>query len=276
VNGKSFYQKHWEKPPEYARTVRIYSSHNEGDGEYLICDNLPTLLFLAQMGGLELHPWFSRVDPAPDARGRSLTFSGSEANLEKSVLNYPDFVIFDLDPYLYSGKEGKGEEPELHRKAFKRTRELALRLREMLGRLGLEIFVKTSGRTGLHLYLPILRKLDYDSVRHIAETIGRHALQEWPDEVTLEWSVERRTGKIFFDYNQNTRGKSLASIFSPRRHPLGTVSMPVDWGHLERVYPTDFTLRTVPGILEAEGDPWAGILAAKQDLGELLEAATAG
>ncbi|HKP50382.1 MAG TPA: hypothetical protein VJU17_10235, partial [Gemmatimonadales bacterium] len=201
VNGKSFYQKHWEKPPEYARTVRIYSSHNEGDGEYLICDNLPTLLFLAQMGGLELHPWFSRIDPAPDARGRSLRFSGSEANLERSVLNYPDFVIFDLDPYLYSGKEGKGEEPELHRKAFTRTRELALRLRDMLGGLGLEIFVKTSGRTGLHLYLPIVRKFDYDAARGIAETIARYALQQWPKAITLEWSVPRRTGKIFFDYN---------------------------------------------------------------------------
>jgi bifunctional non-homologous end joining protein LigD len=276
VMGKSFYQKHWDNPPEFARTVSIYSSHTEGDGDYLICENLPTLLWLGQMAGLEMHPWFSRIDPSPDARGRGRKFSGSEMALKKSVLNYPDFVVFDLDPYQYSGREGKGEEPELHRKAFKRTRDLALRLRDLLGRLGLETFVKTSGRTGLHLYLPILRKLDYDSVRGIAGTIGRHALQEWPDEVTLEWSVERRTGKIFFDYNQNTRGKSLASIFSPRRHPLGTVSMPVDWDNLERVYPTDFTLRTAPGILEAEGDPWAGILAAKQDLGELLEATTAG
>lgn len=271
VNGKSFYQKHWEKPPEYARTVRIYSSHNEGDGEYLICDNLPTLLFLAQMGGLELHPWFSRVDPAPDARGRSFTFSGSEANLEKSVLNYPDFVIFDLDPYLYSGKEGKGEEPELHRKAFKRTRELALRLRDMLGRLDLEIFVKTSGRTGLHLYLPIVRKFDYDAARGIAETIARYALQQWPKEITLEWSVPRRTGKIFFDYNQNSRGKSLASIFCPRRHPMGTVSMPVTWDQLEKIYPTDFTLHTVPGVLEEDGDPWAKVLSTKQDLDALLQ-----
>jgi len=271
VNGKSFYQKHWEKPPAYARTVTIYSSHKEGDGEYLICDNLPTLLFLAQMGGLELHPWFSRVDPAPDARGRSRKFSGSEADLEKSVLNYPDFIIFDLDPYLYSGREGKGDEPELHQKAFKRTRELALRLREMLGRLGLEIFVKTSGRTGLHLYLPILRKFDYDSARSVAETIGRYALQQWPQEVTLEWSVPRRTGKIFFDYNQNSRGKSLASIFCPRRHPLGTVSMPVAWEDLERIYPTDFTLHTVPGMVERDGDPWAGILSSKQDLDALLE-----
>jgi bifunctional non-homologous end joining protein LigD len=271
IHGKSFYQKHWRPAPPFARTVTIFSSHNEGDSEYLICDNLATLLFLAQMGGLELHPWFSRVDPAPDARGRSRTFSGSEENLEKSVLNYPDFVIFDLDPYLYSGREGKGEEPELHRKAFSRTRSLALRLRDMLGRLDLEIFVKTSGRTGLHLYLPLVRKFDYDAARNIAETIGRFALQQWPDEVTLEWAVVRRTGKIFFDYNQNSRGKSLSSIFCPRRHPMATVSMPVEWDELESVYPTDFSLRTVPDLLEERGDPWADILSAKQDLTELLE-----
>jgi bifunctional non-homologous end joining protein LigD len=276
VTGKSFYQKHWDNPPAFARTVAIYSSHTEGDGDYLLCDNLPTLLWLGQMGGLELHPWFSRIDPAPDARGRGRKFSGSEGTLKRSVLNYPDFVVFDLDPYQYSGREAKGEEPELHRKAFKRTRDLALRLHELLGRLGLEIFVKTSGRTGLHLYLPILRKFDYDAVRSIAETIGRYALQAWPREVTLEWSVKRRTGKIFFDYNQNTRGKSLASILCPRRHPLGTVSMPLDWDQLERVYPTDFTLRTVPGILEEQGDPWAGIISAKQDLAQLVEQRSAG
>jgi bifunctional non-homologous end joining protein LigD len=276
IQGKSFYQKHWDNPPTYARTVSIYSSHNEGDSEYLICENLPTLLFLAQMGGLELHPWFSRVDPGPDARGRSRKFSGSEATLEKSVLNYPDFVIFDLDPYLYSGREAKGEEPELHRKAFNQTRSLALRLRDMLARLGLEIFVKTSGRTGLHLYLPVVRKFDYDAARNIAETIGRFALQQWPKEVTLEWAVVRRTGKIFFDYNQNARGKSLSSIFCPRRHPLATVSMPVDWDQLEEIYPTDFTLRTVPDLLEEQGDPWSDILDAKQDLTELLDSRSAG
>jgi bifunctional non-homologous end joining protein LigD len=232
---------------------------------------IATLLFLAQMGGLELHPWFSRVDTTPDARGKSKNFSGSEENLERSVLNYPDFVIFDLDPYLYSGREGKGEEPELHRKAFRQTCDLALRLRDLLAGLGLEIFAKTSGRTGLHLYLPIVRKFDYDAARTIAETIGRYALQQWPREVTLEWAVVRRTGKIFFDYNQNSRGKSLASIFCPRRHPLGTVSMPVEWDQLGQIYPTDFTLRTVPALLEEQGDPWADILSAKQDLAQLLE-----
>ena len=276
IAGKSFYQKHWDNPPDFVRTVSIYSAHTGGDTDYVICENLTTLLWLAQMAGLELHPWFSRVDPAPDARGRGRAFSGSEATVDQSVLNYPDFVVFDLDPYDYSGREAKGEEPELHRRAFKRTRDLALRLRELLAGLGLETFVKTSGRTGLHLYLPILRKFDYDAVRGIAETIGRYALQEWPKEVTLEWSVKRRTGKIFFDYNQNSRGKSLASIFAPRRHPLGTVSMPVAWERLEQVYPTDFTLRTVPDLLRQQGDPWAGILSAKQNLAQLIEERTAG
>jgi len=275
VTGKSFYQKHWDNPPAFVRNIAIYSSHTEGDGNYLICENLATLLWLSQMAGLEMHPWFSRVDLKPDARGRSRKFSGSEAALDKSVLNFPDFVVFDLDPYEYSGREGKGEEPELHRRAFNRTRDLALRLRELLGALSLETFVKTSGRTGLHLYLPIVRKFDYDAARSIAETIGRYALRQWPDEVTLEWSVERRTGKIFFDYNQNSRGKSLASIFSPRRHASGTVSMPVDWKQLEDVYPTDFTISTVPDLLDRQGDPWAGILGAKQDLAELLEQRTA-
>ena len=123
--------------------------------------------------------------------------------------------------------------------------------------------------------MPILRKFDYETVRGIAETIGRYAEQRWPDEVTLEWTVKRRTGKIFFDYNQNVRGKSLAAIFAPRRHPLATVSMPVEWEQLERIYPTDFTIRNVPDILERQGDPWAGILEAKQDLAALLEQQTA-
>lgn len=271
IGGKSFYQKHWDAPPAFARTVAIYSSHGETDGDYLICENLPTLLWLGQMASLELHAWYSRTDPEPDATAHGLRFTGSEAALEKSVLNYPDFVVFDLDPYDYSGREARGAEPELHRRAFNRTRKLALQVREQLERLGLATYVKTSGRTGLHLYLPIVRELDFDAAREVAETIAKHALRERPHEVTIDWAVERRRGKIFFDYNQNTRGKSLAVPYSMRRHPNATVSTPVRWEELERVYPTDFTLRTVPDRLEAGGDPWDGILEAKQDLGAILE-----
>jgi bifunctional non-homologous end joining protein LigD len=266
IEGKSFYQKHWDDPPPFTRTVAIYSSQGDADGDYLLCENLATLLWLAQMGSLELHAWYSRTEPTPDAVGRGRRFTGSEAALEESVLNYPDFIVFDLDPYDYSGRESRGSEPELHRRAFNRTRKLALRVRERLEQLGLSTWVKTSGRTGLHLYLPIVRDLTFDAARDVAATIARHAVSEQPREVTLDWSVERRRGKIFFDYNQNVRGKSLAVPFSPRRHPAATVSMPVGWDELEQIYPTDFTLRTVPDLLES-GDPWDGILDAKQDLG---------
>jgi len=174
--------------------------------------------------------------------------------------------VFDLDPYEYSGKERRGDEPELNRRAFNRTRALALRLRGMLEELNLNTWVKTSGRTGLHLYLPILRELDFDATRGVAQTIARQVRDQNPKDVTIEWAVEKRRGRIFFDYNQNVRGKSLAVPFSPRRHPMGTVSMPLTWDELGSVYPTDFTLRTVPDRLEASGDPWAGILESKQDL----------
>ena len=270
IGGKSFFQKHWDTVPPFVRTVAIYSRAGDADGDYIICENVATLLWLAQMAGLELHAWYSRTARAPDALGRGKRFTGSEAALDKSVLNYPDFVVFDLDPYLYSGKEARGAEPELHRRAFQRTRALALRVREQLAGLGLETWIKTSGRTGLHLYLPIVRDLDFDAARGVAETIAHHALRAHPREVTVDWAVKQRTGKIFFDYNQNSRGKSLAVPYSPRQHAAGTVSTPVAWSELESVYPTDFTLRTVPDRLERDGDPWAAILQSKQDLGAIL------
>jgi bifunctional non-homologous end joining protein LigD len=271
IGGKSFFQKHWDNAPPFARRVAIYSSSGDTDGEYLICENLATLLWLAQMGSLELHAWFSRVETGPDTRVRSRIFTGSEAALERSILNYPDFVVFDLDPYLYSGREARGAEPELNRKAFARTRTLALRIRDLLDALDLATFIKTSGRTGLHLYLPIKRELSYDEVREIAGTIARHVRNDHPREVTIEWSVSARRGKIFFDFNQNSRGKSVATPFSPRKHPAGTVSATLWWEELEKVYPTDFTLLTMPDRLEEDGDPWAGILEAKQDLHPVLE-----
>ena len=276
VTGKSFFQKHWDPVPPFAKVVKIHSSSTGEDTEYLLCENTVTLLWLGQMAGLELHSWFSRIDPEPDARKLGRRFHGSEATLKRSVLNYPDFILFDLDPYIYSGREGRGAEPELHRKAFNRTRTLALQIREMLEGLGLSTFIKTSGRTGLHLYLPIVRTLDYDSARRVAETIGRAVLDKHPKEVTLEWSVPRRRGKIFFDFNQNSRGKSLAAPYSPRRHAGGTVSTPLAWEELEKVYPTDFTLRTVPDRLEKRGDPWSDILQAKQSLENVLEGQEVG
>ncbi len=189
--------------------------------------------------------------------------------IERSTLNYPDYLVLDLDPYIYSGKEAKGEEPALNKKAFDKVCRMALVLREMLAEMRIQSFVKTSGRTGLHIYVPIVRNIDYDQVRSVAGTLGKHLLSLHPKDVTMDWAVVKRTGKIFFDHNMNARTKTLASIYSPRMSQTGTVSVPVDWDELSSIYPEEFTLRTVPGRLADKGDLWQDILDHKSDLRSL-------
>lgn len=272
IGGEHFYQKHWETPlPDFVETVGLFSEHGQGDQEYLLCNNLATLLWLGQVANLEFHAWFSRVSPHPDGCHLSREFAGSLEGIQGSLLNYPDFIVFDLDPYIYSGGEAKGTEPELNRKAFAATHQVALWLKEALDSLRLPSFVKTSGRTGLHIYVPILRQLDYDAVRSLTETIGRFVVQGHPSEITMEWAVEKRRGRIFLDYNQNARGKTLAAPYSPRVAAEATVSMPLRWEELGEVYPTDFTILSAPGRLARIGDLWSGIVEAKVDLGALLE-----
>jgi bifunctional non-homologous end joining protein LigD len=271
VAGGHFYQKHYEQPlPEFVETVWLYSDHNKGDGEYLLGNNLATLLWLGQVADIELHTWYSRVDTSGDAEGLPTTFAGSLENMQQSALNYPDFVVFDLDPYLYSGNEARGAEPELHPEGFQATCQVALWLKDLLDGLGLASFVKTTGRTGLHIYVPITRTLDYHATHSISETLARFLVQQHPKEATMEWAVDKRTGKVFVDYNQNVRGKTLASIYSPRVLPWAAVSMPLCWDEVGKVFPTDFTILTAAARLQQVGDLWSGILEAKHDLAGLL------
>jgi bifunctional non-homologous end joining protein LigD len=271
IDGEFFFQKHVDAPlPEFVETVDLYSGSNEADQQYIMCNNLPTLIWLGQLADLELHTWYSRVDPEPDGHGLPAMFTGSEENIRASLLNYPDFIVLDLDPYIYSGKENKGDEPELNRKAFAKTCEVAGWLKEILDSLSLTSFIKTSGKTGLHIYVPVLRKLDYGAARAAAETIGHYLLQQHPRDVTMEWAVEKRAGKVFYDHNQNVRGKTLASVYSPRPHPHAPVSMPLRWEELGQVYPTDFTILNAPERLARAGDLWANILEAKNDLAGML------
>jgi bifunctional non-homologous end joining protein LigD len=271
ISGQHFYQKHYEQPvPAFVETVWLYSDHNKGDGEYILINNLPTLLWLGQLADIELHTWYSRVNPAGDAEDIPTTFAGSLDNMHQSTLNYPDFVVFDLDPYLYSGKEARGAEPELHPEGFAATSQVALWLKEMLDGLGLASYVKTTGRTGLHIYVPITRKLDYHATHSISETLARFLEQQHPKEVTTEWAVDKRKGKVFADYNQNVRGKTLASIYSPRVLPWAAVSMPLRWDEVGKVFPTDFTILSAPDRLLKVGDLWVDILDKKHDLAGAL------
>ena len=146
-------------------------------------NNLATLVWLAQLADIEMHPWLSRT--APDVDGAHLTtdFGGSRERIESSALNHPDFIVFDLDPYIYSGRERKGDEPELNKDAFLKTVEVALALKDILDDLSLSSFLKTSGKTGLHIYLPVLRQYDYKVTRKACETIGHFLMRGRPRDV---------------------------------------------------------------------------------------------
>jgi bifunctional non-homologous end joining protein LigD len=273
VLDSHFYQKHWEAPlPAFVERVLLWSEQFREDQDYLLCNNLPTLLWLGQIADIELHTWYSRVDPQPDAPELPQTFTGSARNFGRSLLNYPDFIVFDLDPYIYAGHEARGEEPQLNRKAFQKTCEVGFWLKDVLDSLSLSSFVKTTGKTGLHIYVPILRQLTYDETRAAADTIGRFILRAHPKDVTMEWSTAKRTGKVFFDHNQNTKGKTLASIYSPRPTPWAGVSMPVRWDELRDIYPPDFNILNACDRVEKTGDLWANILNEKHDISQLLQA----
>ncbi len=274
TDGSSFYQKHWPSafPKEFhVARASIYSAHNDADGDYILVNNLQTLIWLAQLADLEIHAWMARVDPEPDARGLPTEFAGSQETMDRSVLNYPDFMVFDLDPYIYAGTEKKGEEPALNRRAFEKTREMAFSLKALLEQLRLSSFVKTTGKTGLHIYVPVLRQYTYDEIRAASAAVGQFMVQQHPADLTMEWQTVKRTGMIFFDHNQNTRGKTLAAEYSLRPSPQAAVSAPVTWEELARVYPTDFDIDTEPERLAKVGDLWAEILASKQDLKALIE-----
>ncbi|HSQ02895.1 MAG TPA: non-homologous end-joining DNA ligase, partial [Burkholderiales bacterium] len=277
ILGQRFFQKHWHDAlPAFVETITVFSEHKDESHENLLCNNLATLLWLAQSGTLEFHVWHSRAKPGPDATSKSTDYASSLEALESSVLNYPDYVLFDIDPYIYSGNEAPGAEPELNTVAFEKGKEVAFRLRELLQSMSLEPIVKTSGKTGLHVFVPIRRTLDFDAARQVSELVGRHLVRLYPKDITVEWSVPKRTGKIFIDYNMNVRGKTLNVAYSPRGEPGAPVSMPLTWDELPQAHPLDFRITNVMQRLWQNGDRWKDALTRKQSLERALGRTNAG
>lgn len=271
IHGERFYQKHWDAAlPSFVETITLFSGTKGVNHTYIACNNLATLLWLGHLGTLEFHVPHMRAARHPDGDALSFEFTDNEENLDRSILNYPDYLAFDLDPYIYAGHEKAGDEPEFSEAGFAKGKEVAFWLKELLDSLGLKSFVKLSGKTGLHIFAPIVRNLTFDEVRAICETFSRSLLVAHPNDITIEWSTQKRTGKIFMDYNMNVRGKTLNCAYSPRALPGCPVSTPVTWEELPTADPRNFTLDTAPARLEKVGDLWAGLLDAKVDLMGLL------
>ncbi len=209
-------------------------------------------------GAVEIQPWYSRVTPDA-AAAATQTFTGSDVNLDRSVLNVPDFVVFDLDP------PGGARTEE----AFQAAVEVARLLRDALGDVQLDAFPKTSGKSGIHVYVPIRRQYSFEEARAFAHSIAKEVASLHPAHLTTVLAPEKRGGRVFLDVNQNARGKSVVAPYSARPTPEATVSTPVTWDELDYgADPRAFTIATLPERLREHGHLWKDMLRRRQVLPE--------
>jgi DNA ligase D-like protein (predicted polymerase) len=200
----------------------------------LVLDEPAAAVWAVQMNTVVFHPWPSRAENSDN----------------------PDQLRIDLDPQ--PGTDFDDAVPA------------ALALRDVLSEAGLTAFIKTSGNRGLHVYAPIEPKREFLDVRHAVIAAARELERRMPDKVTTNWWKEERGERIFLDFNQANRDRTIAGAYSPRALPHAPVSCPITWDELENVNPKDFTILTVPERLKAVGDPWADMNAEPGTIDTLL------
>ena len=233
--GDAFFQKRVPKgAPDYVETARIEFPSGRTADE--ICPTeIAVAAWCAQMGTITFHPWPVRRDD----------------------VDHPDELRLDLDPQ--PGTD------------FSDAVRVAATARELLGDLGYSGFPKTSGGRGVHIYVRIEPRWTFTDVRHAAIAFGRELERRLPGEVTTKWWKEERGERIFVDYNQNARDRTIASAYSIRPKPGAPVSAPVAWDELPSVKPEDFTVATMPERFADAGDPHAAIDDKAHSLQPLLD-----
>ena len=228
VDEKGFYEKDSPKGmPKWVKTVKIHSETAKRDVNYILVNDLDTLIWLANLAAIEIHMPLSRVD----AREK------------------PDFVLFDIDP-----------EPPA---TFEDGVAVALLVKEKLDQVGLQSYVKTSGKKGFHIVVPIHREHTYRVTREFAHIIGKHLAKE-TELVVSEFSDTKKPSKVFMDYAQNSHGKTMVIPYGLRATPEATVSTPLEWIEVKKGLKAEsFNLFSV---VKRKKDPWEGILGKRQKL----------
>jgi len=238
IEGKNFYQKDApDHVPDWIATELISSDSREGESiRYIVCNDRETLLYLANLGSIDFHPWFSR----------------------RGSLDSPDWAVLDLDP--------KGA-------PFANVVRIARSLGKLLRGIGLRPYLKTSGATGLHIFIPLRPGYTYDHSRLFCEGVATLCAAEHKDIATVERVVGRRGGRVYIDFLQNRRGQTVAPVYSVRPVPGATVSTPLDWDELgSELDPGQFTIKSVPARLARLGDLFQPTLTDLQDLLPAIEA----
>ena len=237
AEGGSFYEKNAPgHQPEWMRLAPVESAGRGGRINFVTAFNVESLMWLANMGCIEIHPWLSRL----------------------RHLDREDFAVFDLDP-----AEGA---------TWEQVVSVARLLRVALERMGLRGYPKTSGSRGIHVYVPVDPVYDYRRVRTFVERLGYLLAAANPDDVTMDRNIPRRKGRVFIDSGQNRAGATIASVYSVRPRPGAPVSTPLRWEELDRIRPEDFTIANIWDRISRFGDLFSGVLEGGQVLDRAEEA----
>ncbi len=228
VGGEGFYAKNApEGMPNWVKTARRYSPTAKRYVNYLICNDLDTLIWLANLAAIEIHIPLARL---PD-------------------IETPDFAFFDVDP-----------EPPC---TFSDAVDVALLIKQSLDKLNLTAYVKTSGKKGLHILIPLNKEYTFRETRDFVHAIGIHLMKK-SSIVVSEFSDTKKPGRVFVDYTQNSHGRTMVAPYSLRVTEEATVSMPVVWGDLKKkIKPSEFNIFSAQGLPK---DPWKTIFDNRQKL----------
>jgi bifunctional non-homologous end joining protein LigD len=237
INGTSFFQKEVSGAvPGWMETATIGSGRSGKTVTYALFQREADLMFLVNMGCIEINTWLSRVQ----------------------AINSPDFIVFDLDP-------GKIE--------FAAVIDVARTIKKLLDGIKAPAYCKTSGSRGLHIYVPIKDATSFDEARNFAQQLSQEVHRLHPDTTSLERSPDRRTHKIYLDYLQNRIGQTMAAVYSVRPKPNATVSTPLRWSEVKQgLDPGIFTITTLPKRLAKLGEIWEGMADAAVSLSDCQKA----
>ncbi len=230
VNAPMFFQQDLESAPAFIKVARL--TNQEGrELDYAVYTTTASLLHFVNLGTIEHHPWHSTV----------------------RKLSKPDWIALDLDP---------------KKAPWQHVLEVAMTVKEVCDELGLKSFPKTSGSSGIHIYLPLKPRNDYEPVAEIARLLAAEVAHRVPKLATVERTIaKRKTEQVYVDAMQNARGKSLAAVYTARAKPKATVSMPLTWQQVEKgVKISDFTIKNVPELIHKKADPWKDFFASRQGL----------
>jgi bifunctional non-homologous end joining protein LigD len=240
IKDKGFYHKDaGDIAPSWMKTAAIYSESPDKIIHYLVCNNVRTLLFIANLGCIEMNPWNSVVN-----------------NSDK-----PDYLVIDIDP---SDKNN-----------FDEVTDVALATKEIMDAIGINGYCKTSGASGMHIYIPCSRQYEYEMVRNFAKTLATIIHRRLPSLTTIERSLaKRKKNEVYIDFLQNSRGQTLASAYSARPRPGATVSTPLDWKEVKHgLHPSQFTINNIFKRVARKGDLFKGVLGKRINIPAALKKA---